>query len=282
MSYGQDSSEVVLSVHRKGGDERYLSLFDIDLLAGRNYQKSKKITETLINRHYAERLGFGTPHEALGAELSNGDQRFVVVGVVEDFFFQPLRVAVEPIMISYREENRNIGIKMQTADIQETIEQLSELWERIYPNENLNAVFLDETIENFYRNEKKTTKLAVTATIIAVFISCLGLFGLISFVILQRSKEVGVRKVLGASLLQLGSIISREFLILMSISFFVATPLAYLYIHDWMEGFAYRVTLSWWIYAIGGVASLVIALLTVGAKVWKAANANPVESLRYE
>ena len=170
----------------------------------------------------------------------------------------------------------------QYDDLNDKIDQLAEKWEEIYPDENMQAVFLDETVESFYRNEKKTSKLASAATTIAIFISCLGLFGLISFVILQRSKEVGVRKVLGASTGQISSIISREFLVLICISFAVATPLAYWYISDWMEGFAYRAPISWWIYVVGGLVSVLIASVTVGLKVWRAANANPVDSLKYE
>lgn len=282
MRYGQDSTEVSLTVHRKGGDENYLSLFGLELIAGRNYKKLNDSREAVINRYYAEQLGFETPNEAVGIELNNGDNHYMIVGVLEDFFFQPLRHAMEPIMISYNDQTRNIGIKLQTADIQGSIDQLSEKWEQIYPNENMQAIFLDETVENFYRNEKKTSKLASTATGIAIFISCLGLFGLISFVILQRSKEVGVRKVLGASSIQISSIISREFLILIGISFAIATPLAYWYIAGWMEGFEYRTSISWWVYALGGLISAFIAIVTVGIKVWKAASSNPVESLKYE
>lgn len=282
MNYRKDSTEVSLTVHRKGGDENYISLFGLELIAGRNYRESNESREALINRYYSSQLGFETPNEAIGAELSNGDDKFIVVGVLEDFFFQPLRVAMEPIMVAYRAENRDIGIKMHTGEVQKTIAQLSEKWEAIYPEENMQAIFLDETVENFYRNEKKTSRIASAATAIAIFISCLGLFGLISFVILQRSKEVGVRKVLGASSFQISSIISREFLILIAISFVVATPISYYYISDWMESFEYRTPIAWWVYLAGGLASMVIALITVGTKVWKAASANPVESLKYE
>ncbi len=283
MEFKKDTSTINASVHRKWGDENYIQLYGIELLAGRNVKKNEAVQESLINETYCKQLGFQHPSEALGATLTNGEEKYEVVGVVKDFHFQALRHNIEAIMINHTEGgDGNVGMKITAHDLQKTIDELSAVWESIYPESPMELTFMDETIERFYKTERQTSKLASTATLIAIFISSLGLFGLISYVISSRTKEVGIRKVLGATVMQIGAIISKEFVFLIGISFLLATPMAYYFINEWINAFAYRVTISWWIYLVGGVGSLLIALITVGTRVWKAAIANPVDSLRYE
>jgi ABC-type antimicrobial peptide transport system permease subunit len=167
-------------------------------------------------------------------------------------------------------------------DLEKTKVKMATEWEKIYPNNTFELKFLDATIERFYRAEQKTSKLASAATGIAILISCLGLFGLISFTILQRSKEMGIRKVLGASIFQISANISREFIILVFVAFIITLPISYFVIQKWMEDFAYQANIAWWIYALGGLISLAIALGSIGIKIWRASSANPVDSLRYE
>ncbi|MEO1255205.1 MAG: FtsX-like permease family protein, partial [Bacteroidota bacterium] len=283
MEYVKDTTTVNASVHRKWGDENYLSLYEIELIAGRNFRKSETIQETVISETYARELGFEDFNKAIGVVLKSGEQKHEVVGVMKDFHFQPLRFSIEPIMVNYTDENaRTIGMRLNSSDIQRSINEILGIWDSIYPDSPMNMSFMDETIERFYKTEKQTSKLASTATFIAIFISSLGLFGLISFVITNRSKEVGVRKVLGATAFQISSIISREFIVLVAVSFVIATPISYYLISNWMEDYSYRVNISWWIYLLGGFFSMFIALSTVGVKVWKAATASPIDSLRYE
>jgi ABC-type antimicrobial peptide transport system permease subunit len=281
--YDQDSTESVESVHQKKGDEHYFDVYQLELLAGRNIKESEGKLETVINETYAKVLGFEKPEEAIGVQVSNGERVYEVVGILKDFHFQSLHVAIEPLMYSYDDKySRCIGLSLATKDLQSTINELTDDWNQVYPDEPLEVKFMDETIESFYETEKRTSKVAGVATIIAILISCLGLFGLISYNILQKSKEVGIRKVLGASVLNIGKILSKEFLILILVAFLITIPIAYFLINNWMEDFTYKTDISWWIYGLGGFISIGIAVLAIGVKVWKASEANPIESLRYE
>ncbi|WP_424962057.1 ABC transporter permease [Ekhidna sp.] len=281
--YDQDSTESVESVHQKKGDEHYFDVYQLELLAGRNIKKSEGKLETVINETYAKMLGFNNPEAAIGVQVSNGERVYEVVGILKDFHFQSLHVAIEPLMYSYDDTySRCIGLSLAANELQTTINELTDVWNQIYPNDPLEVKFMDETVESFYQTEKRTSKVAGVATVVAILISCLGLFGLISYNILQKSKEVGIRKVLGASILNIGTILSKEFLILVLIAFLIAIPAAFFFINNWMEDFTYKTNISWWIYALGGFISITIALLSIGLKIWKASDANPVDSLKYE
>lgn len=281
--YDQDSTETVQSVHQKRGDEHYFDVYQLELLAGRNIKESDGKLETVINETYAKMLGFEIPQAAIGAKVSNGERVYEVVGILKDFHFQSLHVAIEPLMYSYDEEySRCVGLSLAKKDLSSTINELTDVWSKIYLDEPLEVKFMDEMVESFYETEKRTSKVAGVATIIAILISCLGLFGLISYNIIQKSKEVGIRKVLGASILNIGTILSKEFLILILIAFFIAIPVAYFFINSWMEDFTYKTTISWWVYGLGGFISIAIALMSIGLKIWRASDANPVDSLRYE
>lgn len=281
--YDQDSTEYVKSVHQKTGDESYLDLYQIKIIAGRNIRKDAIPEETLINEAYAAYLGFEDPANAVGIEVGNGDTRYRVVGIMNDFHFQSLRYDIEPLMYRYQEDySRCIGMSVNTAQMPVLIDKLTDHWSEFYPDRPLEVLFMDETIENFYKEEKRTSRMAGIATGIAILISALGLFGLISYTVVQKSKEIGVRKVLGASILHIGSVLTREFLILLVISFLITLPIAYYFIRNWLEGYSYQTEIQWWVYASGGLIAGVVAILSVGIKVWKASSANPVESLRYE
>ena len=280
--YGADSVENIQAVHQKKGDTLYLKLYDLELVAGRNISDSEK-RETLINEEYAKILGFESPDLSLGAKLSNGEQVYEVVGVLKDFHFQSLHTEIEPLMYSYEEVNaRCIGMSVEVEAIESTINSLTDRWNEVYPDEPLDVRFLDQTIAGFYQNERRMSRVSSLATVISILISCLGLFGLMSYNVIQKSKELGIRKVLGASLLNIGSILTKEFLILIGIAFLIAMPMSYYFIDNWMEDFSYKTPISWWLYGLGGIMSLVIAIMSVGMKVWKVSIANPVDSLRYE
>lgn len=280
--YDQDSTEIIHSVHQKKGDINYLELYQLELIAGRNVHE-KADRETLINETYAKMLGFDDPKKAVGVRMLNGEKVFEVVGILKDFHFQSLHSEIEPLMYTYEPKNsRIIGMAVDTDQLKTVIDQVNDRWDHVYPDDPLEMQFMDETIESFYQTEQRTSKVAMVATVVAILISCLGLFGLISYNIIQKSKEVGIRKVLGASLLNIGTILSKEFFILILVAFVVAFPVSYILIGYWMEDFSYTTNISWWIYGLGGIISIVIALMTIGAKIWKASDANPVESLRYE
>ncbi|GAB4246186.1 MAG: ABC transporter permease [Ekhidna sp.] len=281
--YDQDSTESVESVHQKKGDEHYFDVYQLELIAGRNVRNTEGKLETVINETYARTLGFEKPEAALGVRVSNGERVYEVVGILKDFHFQSLHVAIEPLMYTYDDKHSKcIGLSVSTEDLNIIINKLTDAWNRVYPDDPLEVHFMDETVESFYETEKRTSKVAGVATVIAILISCLGLFGLISYNILQRSKEVGIRKVLGASVLNIGTILSKEFLILILIAFLIAIPVAYFLINSWMEDFTYKTSISWWIYGLGGFVSVLTAMLSIGLKILKASEANPIDSLRYE
>lgn len=282
VKYQSDNGEVVTSAHQKSGDTTYMRFYDIELLAGRNLLPNDTLPELLINETFMRDLGFEQPRDAVGATFDFNSKDHTVVGVVEDFHFRSLHHPIEPMLYRYQEKSRCFALKVQGDHIEQTIGKLTDKWEEIYPERPLTVYFMDETIEQFYETERQASKLASTATGIAILISCLGLFGLISFTIVQKSKELGIRKVLGASLLQIGTILSKEFVLLIVVAFIVSTPISYFIIDKWMEDFAYQTEISWWIYLLGGMVSVIIALASIGAKVWKASGANPIESLRYE
>ncbi|WP_436517598.1 ABC transporter permease [Ekhidna sp. To15] len=282
VKYKTDSAEVVTSAHQKSGDTTYLRFYDIELLAGRNLLPNDTLPELLINETFMRDMGFDDPREAVGATFDFNSKDHTVVGIVEDFHFRSLHHPIEPLLYRYQEKSRCFALKVKSEQIEQTIDKLTDKWTEIYPDYPLTVYFMDETIEQFYKAERQASKLASTATGIAILISCLGLFGLISFTIVQKSKELGIRKVLGASILQIGTILSKEFILLIVVAFLVSTPISYYIIDQWMEDFAYQTSISWWIYALGGLVSVAIALASIGAKVWKASGANPIDSLRYE
>ncbi len=283
VKYQSPKGEVLCCAHRKAGDTSYMRFYDIELLAGRNLIPNDTLPELLINETFMRDLGFDDPREAVGATFEFGNKDYTAVGILEDFHFRSLHHPIEPMLYLYEGESSCIALKVRMDDqLQRTINKLTDKWAEVYPKNPLTVYFMNETIERFYETERKASKLASTATGIAIFISCLGLFGLISYTIVQKSKEMGIRKVLGASVFQIGSILSKEFIILILIAFLVSTPIAYYLISRWMEDFAYQAEISWWIYVVGGLASMLIALISISAKIWKASGSNPIESLRYE
>ncbi len=281
LKYLKGDEEIVTNAHRRQGDKNYLDFYQIDLVAGRNVIGSENTNEVVINETYIKELGYHNPEKVIGAKL--GDD-YVVVGVMEDIHFQSLHHKIEPMFYKFSETyGRCIALKINmNGDLQDIIQKISDNWDLVYPDDPMDLRFMDETVERFYKTERKTSKLASTATGIAILISCLGLFGLISFTIIQRAKEMGIRKVLGASVLQIGSVLSREFITLIVLAFIISVPISYMIIQKWMGDFAYQTNISWWIYATGGLLSLLIAIGTISVKIWKASYSNPVDSLRYE
>ncbi len=206
-----------------------------------------------------------------------------IVGVVEDFKTNSLREAVRPIVILQNKEQLGVvGVKLNTNNIKSTVAVVQSKWERTYAEYAYNGYFLDDNIAEFYKQENQMALVYKIFACIAIFISCLGLYGLISFMVVQRTKEVGVRKVLGASINSIVLMFSKEFMLLITVSFLIATPVAYYMMNSWLQNFVFRIPLSAGVFVLAVVSSLVVAWLTVGYKAVKAALANPVKSLRSE
>ena len=271
-------------VFSKYADEDYVQTFGLQIIAGRSYSASDTVKEYLINETLAKRLGLQDPKQAVGKNLRmGGGQWLPVVGVVKDFKVNSLREEVKPLTIAARKDFYfTIAVKLRTQNLAQTTAQIQKLWEKTYPEYAYTSHFSDETIERFYRQETQLSLLYKIFAGIAIFISCLGLYGLVSYMAVQKTKEVGIRKVLGASISNIVLLFSREFTLLIAIAFLVAVPVGWYIMNGWLQNFVYRIDMGLGVFVLAIVASLTIAWITVGYRAVRAALANPVKSLRTE
>ena len=269
----------------KFADNEYVPTYKLQMAAGRNLQPSDPTREFLVNESLVKSLGFKKPEDILNKEISiyGGLITCPVVGVLKDFNDRSFRNNLAPLLITTNSTMyRQAAIKVATTNISSTMQSVKKIWEQTFPDYVYEYKFLDDKIENFYKQENQLSQLYKIFAAIAIFLSCLGLYGLASFMAVQRIKEVGVRKVLGASTGNIVYLFSKEFIILIAIGFAIATPIAWYYMHQWLQDYAYRINISWWLFAAGGVVSIIIALITVSFQAIRAAIANPVKSLRTE
>ena len=284
MHYSDDKKQLSTIVQVKMADSNYIRLYGLKLLAGNNLQQSDTIKEYIINETYARILGFQDPQQAIGKYIEG----FPVVGVVSDFHQQSLHRKIEPIAIaSVSQDEYVFNIALQPQNPQgvvwkTAINQIEKAFKDVYPGEDFQYAFIDESIAKFYRSEQNISRLLMWSTGMSVFISCFGLLGLVIFISNQRTKEIGVRKVLGATVSQIISLLSKDFLKLIVIAFVISLPPAWYVANKWLSNFAYRIDLSLWIFIAGGLIMLLLAFLVLGIKTFRAASANPVKSLRTE
>jgi ABC-type antimicrobial peptide transport system permease subunit len=269
----------------KFADNDYVPTYKLQLVAGRNLQPSGWTREFLVNESFVKSLGLKKPEDILNKEISimGGLIKCPVVGVLKDFNDRPLRHNLAPLLIATNSTMyRQASIKLSTTNIASSMQSIKKIWEQTFPNYVYEYRFLDDKIESFYKQENQLSQLYKIFAAIAIFLSCLGLYGLASFMAVQRIKEVGIRKVLGATAGNIVYLFSKEFIILIAIAFAIATPLAWYSMHQWLQDYAYRINISWWLFAAGGLAAIIIALATISFQAIKAAIANPVKSLRTE
>ncbi len=268
----------------KFADADYFKTFDLQFVAGEGYTANDTSRSVVINETLSQKLGLAHPQDAIGKDIRRGSQRWVkIVGVVKDFKTNSLREDIKPLLIaSNRYTFSNVAIKLKTNNIASTKEAIQKVWDKHLPAYANTSFFVDESIERFYRQENQLSLLYKFFAGIAIFISCLGLYGLVSFMAAQRKKEVGVRKVLGASVRNIVLLFSREFTLLIAIAFIIAAPLGWYMMNSWLNNFVYRIDIGIGIFAIAILTSILLAWLTVGYKSIKAAKANPVKSLRSE
>lgn len=283
---GKDKKEIEVSA--KVGDANFIPMYELKLVAGRNYLPSDTLKELVINQSMVKVMGLKHDTEALGQLLSLNGKNYPVVGVVADFHESTLHQQIKPTFIAYIPDmSRNFGVKLHAAgknmvDLKTTLAKIQSTWKSIHPNDKFDYAFLDDAIDKLYSREQKLSTLVNTAAAIAVLISCLGLLGLATFTAEQRTKEIGVRKVLGASISSIVMMLSRDFVLLVGIAILIGSPVAWWGLRKWLNNFAYRVDLEWWVFALAGLMALGIALITVSFQSLKAAVRNPVESLRGE
>ena len=269
----------------KSTDYEYVPTYRLPLVAGRNLQPSDTVREFLVNETLVKSLGITDPQLVLNKEIDlwNGQFKGVVVGILKDFHDRSFRTGIAPLMMTtYKGWYNSAGIKLSSEHALATVEAIEKTWNRIFPDFVFEYKFLDDKIESFYKEENRLSYLYRIFAAIAIFLSCLGLYGLASFMAVQRIKEVGIRKVLGASVSNVIYLFSKEFIILIAIAFVIASPIAWYFMDDWLRDYPYRINLSWWIFLAGGIGAIIIALITVSFQAIKAAIANPVKSLRTE
>ncbi len=268
----------------KFADNDYINTYGLQLIAGRGYEPSDTVREFVVNETLTKKLGLKNPADAVGKDLRLGGGRWMpIVGVVKDFKTNSLRDETKPTMIAPAKRwYGRTGIKMKTNQPATLQTELLKVWDKYNPEYASRYAFLDESIASFYSQENQLALIYKIFAGIAIFISCLGLYGLISFMAVQRTKEVGIRKVLGASSANIVYLFSKEFTILILIAFIVAAPIAWYVMKDWLSNFAYQIKPGIGIFLLAIVTSIVVAWVTVGYKAVKAAVANPVKSLRSE
>ncbi|MEO6722248.1 MAG: ABC transporter permease [Ferruginibacter sp.] len=271
-------------IYRKAADEDYFKTYGLQLVAGNVYSKSDTTNEIVVNETLVKKLGVKSPNDVIGKELRSGRSGWnTIVGVVKDFKTNSLREAVKPLMLFERRDRYNVtGVKIKSPNLAKTQAAVEAAWNEYFPEYAYTSSYMDDSIAEFYKQEEQLALLYKIFAGIAIFISCLGLYGLVSFMSLQRTKEIGIRKVLGASVQNIIYLFSKEFTVLIIVGFLVAAPVAYYMMGNWLKNFVFRISIDVWVFVTAIVASLVIAWATVGYKSIKAALRNPVDSLKTE
>ena len=271
------------------GGEGYIPFYEMKLLAGRNLFPGDSLREIVVNQTFSNSLGFAKPEQSIGKSITClGGKIYNIVGVVADFHENSFHEPMKPVVIVHLpDQEKGIAIKlaskgMQVSETKPILAEIEKQWKKIYPEENFECSFLNESIRWLYNQETKTAWLMNVVMIITIFISCMGLFGLAMFTAEQRTKEISIRKILGATVTNIMTLLSRDFVVLIIISLVIASPVAWYFMNQWLADFAYRIHISWWIFILAGLIAVLIALFTISFQAVKAAIANPVTSLRSE
>jgi putative ABC transport system permease protein len=270
---------------RKWIDANYISTYGMKLVAGRNVTTTDSIKEFLINETMARKLGFSDPQKILNHEINlyDGFAKGPIVGVIKDFHPTSMKDSLSAVMmLNFKRGYSNASIKLDGGNLTASVAALEKIWSATYPNYVFEYQFLDEKIASFYKDEARMSLFYQVFASIAIFLSCLGLYGLASFMAAQRIKEVGIRKVLGATAANIVYLFSKEFVVLISIAFAISAPIAWYFVHAWAQQYVYRIPISGWVFVGGGVLALLVALLTVSFQAMRAAAANPIKSLKTE
>ena len=269
-------------------DKNYKETYEMELLAGRWFLSSEEKnigTAVVVNQTLAELLGYYEPEDAIGntIELGLNTMRPTIVGVTENFHTSSLHedipsVALLPFPYFYYAA----GIKIHPGDLRNTLATVEKAWRQVYPESVYEAVFIDETLAASYKQETQNYQIFKAFSFISIFICCIGLWGLISFVVVRKTKEIGIRKVLGASVSGIVVLLSKDFLLLIAIALLIASPLAWYFMNEWLQDFAYRINIGWFVFATAGFFAILIAFITISFQTIKAGMSNPVKNLRAE
>jgi putative ABC transport system permease protein len=272
----------------RAADTNYLSMYGLKLLAGRNYFPSDTMREIVINELFARQLGYRRPQDAVGHTVPMWSKNPMIAGVVANFNARSLQYGYNPLVIIPRiESETGYSVKLHTrgltaAQVQQTIAAIGKDWVDAFPEEPFRYQWMDEYIAKLYASETKTASLINLAMIITIVVSGMGLFGLAALAAGRRTKEIGIRKVLGAGLVDITMLVSRDFVLLVGIALVIASPVAWYFLHDWLQNYVFRVSIGWWVFGLAAVLAVGVAVLTVGFHAVRAGMANPVKSLRAE
>jgi putative ABC transport system permease protein len=271
------------------GDDGLIETFGLRLLAGRNFSSrlSENRRKVMLNESSVKELGFSNPEDAVGKHIYRANRDTIpieVIGVLADFHNEGLQKPIYPMIYNngYPFEFGYYSVRLNTADIEKAIKSLKSIWASHYTSDPINYFFADEFFFRQYQSETRFGKFYTSLTILSITIACLGLYGLIVFYLNQKRKEIGLRKINGATVRDVMFVLNKDFTLWVAIAFVIALPVSYYTMQKWLQNFAYRTELSWWIFVLAGIITLGLALLTVSFQSWKAATKNPVEALRYE
>ncbi len=268
-----------------GVDYDYIKAYGVKMIAGRPFSKEYGTDEhaVIFTKKGIAQLGFNKPEEALGKKIDFWGEQYTVAGVTEDFHQQSLKEAFEPLIIRLIPDIRGyLSIKINPQQASETVAKVKTQWAQFFPGNVFDYFFLDDHFDDQYKADQRFGQVFGLFTTLAILVACMGLFGLASFTTLQRTKEIGIRKVLGASVISILNLLYKEFALLLVIAFLVAAPIAWITTSNWLQGYAFRMSIQWYYFAIPFIAIILIALFTVSFQSLKAAIANPVKSLRTE
>ncbi|NML23668.1 FtsX-like permease family protein [Pseudoflavitalea sp. G-6-1-2] len=279
----------VANLHLYFVDFDYMNEYNMQMVAGRRFSRDFMTDTTqamVVNEATTRMFGYDKPQDALGKKFNQWGRAGTIIGVMKDFHYTSLQSAIEPLVFRMEKDGSKnyskITINVDGNHIPETMAAVEKKWKELIPNMPFSYTFLDEMLDNQYRSEQKFGKLFLNFAVLAILISCLGLLGLTSYSTIQRTKEIGIRKVMGASVTDILHLLSKEFMLLAIVAFCIGVPIAWFFMHKWLQEFAYRIDIGWWMFALAGTLSLLIGLFTISFMAVKAAVANPVKSLRTE
>ena len=271
------------SITLKFTDEDYQKTYQLEMLAGRWLQPSDTMRECVVNQLLVDRLGFAEASEVIGKTIKTGGQKIDIVGVTDNFYAHSMRSAHLPLMMTTRKPYYwEAGVKIRPENVSGTIASIQRVYDEVLPEQVFQGRFFDENIAQFYEEDQRLASACWGFGLLAIFICCLGLFGLAAHTAARRTKEIGIRKVLGARIGGLVQLLSREFMFLVVIAFLIAIPVAWYFMSAWLNDFVFRIDIPWWSFALAGLVTLLIAFITVGFQTLRAALADPIKSLQSE
>jgi putative ABC transport system permease protein len=269
-------------------DKEYVNAYQMKLRAGRWFLSSEEKnigTAVVVNTAMIKTLGYKNPEEALGKtiELGLNSIKPLIVGVTEDFHTTSLHKEIKPVALTpFQPFYYAAGIRMHPGNMQQTLSKIEQAWKKVYPESVYTFFFIDNTLATLYEQETKDYNLFKAFSVISIFICCIGLWGLITFIVVRKTKEIGIRKVLGSSVQSIVILLSKDFIKLVALALIIASPIAWYFMNQWLQDFVYRIHISWWMFIMAGVVAMLIAIFSISFQAIKAAKANPVKNLRTE